>query len=130
MDELREQIANISKDITPLRSSVERLATPKKGVSVPEDVAQSLGEAHNRLDRVEKELDQVNKQLQRMSNTFSNALLKLGDKVEKIAGVEDSSFSLAHSLETLINVLTHRKLNIIRDKDGNMACLKPEMGDD
>jgi ABC-type transporter Mla subunit MlaD len=122
--DLKEQIANLARDIDPLKANVERLAAPKKDIAVPADVARSLGEAHNRLDRVEKNLAQIEAQLKKMSTTFSNALLRMGDKVEKISGGEDSSFSLAHSLEKLISVLASQKLDIIRDSDGDMVAVK------
>ena len=59
-----------------------------------------------------------------METNFSNALLKMSDRVSKISGGEDSEFSLAHSLEELIKVLS-QPVDIVRDNDGNMKTLKP-----
>lgn len=121
LDGIREQIENVTKTLSPLRASVERLAAPKQDISVPSDIAQALRLAHGRLDRVEKQQEAMLSELRRMASAFSNAILKLSDKVEKISGGEDSSFSLAHSLEKLLAVLTSRKLRIIRDSNGDMV---------
>lgn len=125
LEAIKEQIANVSRDLSPLRANVERLAAPKEDISVPGDIAQSLRLVHGRLDRLERQQREQDDQLKKMATTFSNALLRMGDKVEKISGGEDSSFSLAHSLEKLLAVLTSRRLRIIRDKDGNMAAVEP-----
>jgi len=127
LDGLREQIENISRRLVPLTSSVARLAAPREDVSIPADVAQSLKLVHGRLDRLERELAEAESSRKKMAATFSNAILKMGDKVEKIAGVEDSSFSLAHSLEKLLKVLSSRKLRIIRDSNGDMVAVETEI---
>jgi hypothetical protein len=71
---------------------------------------------------------EVENQTKRMASTFSNAILKLADKVEKISGGEDSSFSLAHSLEKLLQVLTARKLRFIRDSNGDLTGAEVTIG--
>ncbi len=109
-----------------MKAGIASLSAPKAPDTVPADIAQSLRLIHNRLDRLERGQAEIESQAKRMATTFSNAILKLADKVEKIAGVEDSSFSLAHSLEQLVGVLTNRRLRIIRDGDGNMAAVEPE----
>lgn len=122
--ELREQIENVAKTLSPLTANVERLAAPKEDISVPADIGKAIQLAHNRLDRLEAQQKEALSELRRMATTFSNALLRMGDKVEKIAGGEDSSFSLAHSLEKLISVLSSRKMRVVRDSDGNMVELE------
>lgn len=107
---------------------MERLAAPQEDISVPKDISVSLGKIHNRLDRLERNQEQVEAQAKRMATTFSSAILKLADKVEKIAGGEDSSFSLAHSLEKLLQVLSARKLRIIRDSNGDMVGVEATAG--
>lgn len=124
LDDIRSQIAELSKDIRPLRASMESLAAPSDDISVPSDIDKSLKSLHSRLDKIEGSIEELEAQQRRMSTTFSNAILKLADKVEKISGGEDSSFSLAHSLEKLIKVLESRKIRIIRDKDGDMTGLE------
>lgn len=126
LDAIREQIENVSKRLSPLTASVERLAAPKEDISVPKDIAQALRLAHSRLDRLESQQEQMLGEVRRMATAFSNAILKLSDKVEKICGGEDSSFSLAHSLEKLIETLENRKFRIKRDKDGNMTELEAQ----
>ena len=106
---------------------MERLAAPKEDISVPGDIAASLRLVHGRLDRLERQQKEQETQLRKMATTFSNALLKMGEKVEKIAGVEDSSFSLAHSLEKLINVLGSRKFRFKRNADGDMVSMETEL---
>ncbi|HEY6022055.1 MAG TPA: hypothetical protein VIY48_19960 [Candidatus Paceibacterota bacterium] len=119
---LREQIANITSSIGPLRGTVEKLAAPKEDVTVPGDISQSLKLVHNRLDRLEQENQRIADQQQKMATTFSNALLKLSDKVEKYEG------ELAHSLDKLTQVLSARKLRIIRDNNGDMASVEVTTG--
>lgn len=128
VDELKAELSKISKDINPIKVTLERLSAPKKDVFVPDDIAKSLGEIQNRLDRLEKNQKKLEDQAKRMAETFSNAILKLGDKVEKVAGVEDSSFSLAHSLEQLLAVLSSRKLKVIRDSNGDMTAVEVTSG--
>ena len=119
--QIREQIQNLNRSLAPVASTVERLAVPKKDISVPEDIALTLGEIQNQLNRLERRQAEIETQTKRMATTFSNAILKLADKVEKISGGEDSTFSLAHSLERLLGVLSSRKLRIIRDSNGDMT---------
>jgi Mg2+ and Co2+ transporter CorA len=128
LTEIREQIANLSQSLSPLRANVERLAVPKTDISVPKDIARTLGEIQNQLNRLERRQAETEAQTKRMATTFSNAILKLADKVERISGGEDSSFSLAHSLEKLLAVLSSRKLRIIRDSHGDMVGVETTSG--
>ena len=121
---IKEQIANLS---SMMRSDMDALASklaPKDDVSVPADINQSLRSLHSRLDKIERQYEVLAKNQKQMATTFSNAILKLTEKVEKISGGEDSEFSLAHSLEQLISVLESRKFKIVRDNDGNMVRLE------
>jgi hypothetical protein len=95
-------------------------------VSGGADFSKSLQAILNELERVRENQKRMEEAQQRMATAFANALLKLGEKVEKIAGGEDSSFSLAHSLEKLIDVLNNRKFRIKRDSDGNMISLETD----
>lgn len=121
LEAIREQIENVSKKLSPLTASVERLAAPKQDISVPGDIAQALRLAHGRLDRLEEQQKVAIQELRRMATAFSNAILKLSERVEKHEG------ALAHSLEELIFVLSNRKLRIKRDNDGNMVELETEL---
>lgn len=126
LDEIREQIAGLTPKIVSLKSSVDVLSKPKEDVSVPGDIAKSLRLVHGRLDRLESQQKEQDSQIKKATETFSNAILKMADKLEKIAGGEDSKFSLAHSLEKLLTVLQTRKLRIIRDNDGNMVAVETQ----
>lgn len=121
LEALREQIENVSSVLSPLRDSVERLSAPKDDIKVPADIAQALRLAHNRLDQLEETQKAALTEIRRMATTFSNAILKLSEKVEKHEG------ALARSLDKLIFVLSSRKLRIKRDNDGNMVELETEL---
>lgn len=118
---IREEISSLGAKIAPIAMTVETLAAPKRDVSVPGDIAKSLDLIHARLDRLERVQKEQNTNQKRAETAFSNAILKMADKVEKISGGEDSEFSLAHSLEKLIQVLSARKYHVTRDRDGNMV---------
>ena len=113
-------IALAAKAVSSLRQKLET-----SRVNSGADFDKSLKAILSILERIEARQAELESNQTRMSTTFSNAILQLADKVEKISGGEDSSFSLAHSLEKLIGVLTNKKLKIIRDKDGNMSALEP-----
>lgn len=118
LDSIREQIENVSRKLSPLTASVERLSAPKEDISVPADISQSLRQVHGRLERLERELREVESQSKRMAQTFSSAILRLSEMVEKHDG------ALAHSLDKLLGVLTCRKLRIIRDSNGDMVAVE------
>lgn len=118
LDDIRAQIANISREVA---ASVSSLAKDNTDVTVPADIDKSLKLVHERLDRLERNVKEVEAQQKRMAMAFSNAMLKMTDKVEKIAGGEDSTFSLAHSLEKLIDVLSNRKVSFKRNADGEIS---------
>ena len=118
---IREQIANITESIHPIKTGVDTLSRARDDVAVPADIAQSLKALHSRLDKVETEVSGLSGKVERMSQAFGNAILKLSEKVEKHEG------ALAHSLDKLIFILSSRKLRIKRDNDGNMVELETEL---
>ena len=128
VDSLREQIVNITRSLTPMRAAIDTLVEIEKSdnIAVPKDMAKSIHLMHERLSRVERQQEKAFEQAKKVETTFSNALLKMGDKVEKISGGEDSEFSLAHSLEKLMEILNSRKYRIIRDAEGNMVSVETE----
>ena len=124
LDEIKEQIVNLTKALSPIKETVAAVADKmkdKKDPKVPADVDKSLKMLHSRLDKIENQVDILADNQKRMATTFSSAIMALTDKIEKIAGGEDSEFSLSHSLEKLIDLLSNRKLKIVRNNDGDMV---------
>ena len=125
---LREQIMNIGDRLLPLKATMETVAAQQRhdNKTIPDDLGHAVRAILERMERLEGRQAKTGEQFSKMETTFSNALLKMGDKVEKIAGGEDSQFSLAHSLEQLIEVLSNRKYRVVRDSDGNMVKLETQ----
>lgn len=130
LEALQEQIQYVCDKLLPMKGALETLLAQQRhdNDTVPEDLGKAIRSVLERLDRLERNQAKTSDQFGKMQTTFSNALLKMGDQVEKISGGVDSEFSLAHSMETLIDVLSNRKYRVIRDNDGNMAKLETDMG--
>lgn len=109
----------LSAALNALKADISSLRLPPDDISVPADLAKSLKLVHARLDRLESLQKEVEAQALKAQTAFSNALLTLTGKIEKISGGEDSKFSLAHTLEELIRVMRAPK-SIKRDAEGNM----------
>lgn len=127
---LKEQIKNIADRMVPIKGALESILAQQRhdNETVPSDLGKAVRSLVERLDRLERHQAKTGEQFSKMETTFSNALLKMGDQVEKISGGSDSEFSLAHSLETLIDVLSNRAYRVCRDNDGNMVKLETDTG--
>ena len=123
---IRDEIGSLCAKLSPIQGTLDSLKARKDDVTVPADIAKSLQLVHGRLDRLEAHEKAADERAQKAITTFSNAILKLSDKVEKISGGEDSKFSLAHSLEKLIEILMTRSMRIIRNDDGDMIAVEPK----
>lgn len=154
LEAIREQIENVSKNLSPLATSVERLSAPKP--EIPTNLSDALVAIQARLDRLEHSLVDSAQEARKMAATLSKAILKMADMVEAINShidarqgaiekqtkqqgsalshaviemadkVEQISKGEGSALKDLLNLLQNRKFRIIRNAEGDMTAVEAE----